>query len=143
MCLLSIREGVLLLDGQKLEAECLGCILIFLHGPVAIFIIQAGPVVVNVLIQLDVANDQVGEAEGEAFHDSIAKDLVEKKEDKESEEWPSRGLVELSIRPDFVVGVLADIWSNHTLLRRQMKVREHLLVGGHPVAEAEVDKRGV
>ena len=122
MCLLSIREGVLLLDGQKLEAKCLGCILIFLNGPVAIFIIQAGPVVVDVLIQLDVANDQIGEAEGEALHDSIAKDLVEKKEDKESEEWPSRGLVEFSISPNLIVGVHADIWSNHTLLGRQMKV---------------------
>ena len=130
---------VAILGQHRVDEQPLVVFLLHLR-PLAVMVVQSGPIGINVLINV---------ALSELFKPAAAVHHVltpVSKEVREQEDHPGHGEGPLVANPSLpieegepvVIGQRHVRGVGHGL---QMIVREQLLVGGHPVAEGQVDER--
>ena len=73
---------------EDLKSKHTGGVLVFFRGPVPILGIEADPVVLNVFININIADLKVREACVELLHDFISEDQIEDKYEQKNEERP-------------------------------------------------------
>ena len=82
-------QSIFLPLSEDLKSKDARGVFVFFRGPVPVFGIEADPVVLNVLINLNIADLKIREASVEVLHDRVSEDEVEDKNEQKNEERPS------------------------------------------------------
>ena len=141
LCLGSRVEGFVLVLGEESSAEVLADVLFLLLGPLAVLLIEALPVVIDGLINFDIADLKTRHALVQALGDQLTEVPDEVKDDECSEKRPFDAFPSFA-GENFANRVVSNVdVVGHDLFGKVVVVKK-LLVGGHPVAKADVQKRG-
>ena len=134
--LLFAHHSVVLILSQESHVESTATVHLLTLTPLAVFIVETGPVVVNIFIQIDVTNSKGWEHAFDLFADPGATDFEHDEEEDGEHHGPEEASPTLSIEHnEHLMIALEDV--GHGGPRRQMIIRQELLAGSHPVAEEE------
>ena len=137
-----IVESVPCPTGHYLQAQLICAVLVLLFGPLSILLIQRGPVIVDIFIQFHVTDLKIGPQTHKEAIEGASKDLIECQNDKQGEKGPSWRIKEVTSE-EVGQGMFRQVSICHSIFGDQMVIRKHLLVGGHPVAEAQKEERRI
>ena len=141
LCLGSRVEGFVLVLSEESSAEVLADVFFFLLGPLAVLLIEALPVVIDGLINFDIADLKTRHALVQALGDQLTEVPDEVKDDECSEKRPFDAFPSFA-GENFAKRVVSNVDVVGHDFFGKVVVFKKLLVGGHPVAKADVQKRG-
>ena len=119
---------------EEWHIQCATRVLFLAMAPLSVFIIESSPVVVDVFVELDVADGERREASFDLLADPAAKDSQEDQEEYTKDHRPERALPSATSKEDehLVIRVCNGL---HIGPRIEVLVAKELLIGSHPVSE--------
>ena len=135
-----VSKTLPLIISQDLQAKDIPGVLLLLDGPLAVLFIESDPVVVNILIDFDIADLERREALVERLLQEVT-EVPDKVENDEGDHHGPLDAVPALVGEDVAHGVLGDVGVRGKWGRRKIIIAEKLLAGSHPVAKDKVQKR--
>jgi len=103
-----VTQAVELIFSQDIHLELISVVLLLLDGPLAVFLIEGDPVVVNILINLDITNLEAREALVELGLQDVT-EVPNNVEDDEGDHHGPLDAVPALVREDATHRVLRDV----------------------------------
>jgi len=126
--------------GEDAHLELASGVLLLSGGPLAVLLVETGPVVVDVLVDIDIADSEDGEALVEHVLEPGAQIPDQVEEDEADHHWPLDTLP-AGAREDCAHGVTGDVGVHRVGHGGQVVITDQLLTRGHPVSEDKIQKR--
>lgn len=138
-----VDQTLVLCISEELRGQQRLGVLLLLSRPVTVFLVNRGPVVVDVFIDIvsNSANNEANTTLADACLKVVAEEIDKEEDGKGGKNGPFEALAALACE-DRAVGMLGlEDFSLGCLLGKVL-VGEQLVVAGHPVAEGEIEQRG-
>ena len=131
-----VHHAMILIFRGEWHVERISAVLLLSLAPFAILVVETCPIVVNVLVQLDIANGKLREHLLNLLSNPVAADLENDQEDDAKDHGPQEsGPTPIIEENEHLVVTLIDIGCRAA--REQVIVGKKLLARGHPEAKEQ------